>query len=337
MCFWSLSCWNILFLPSLWSLAVTFCTHAAPYPSTLNSLLFICTFPYKQFWHQLKKFLLWSLLKSGFISSRHKIHFCSSKGQKYQKNVQTSVNQGITDSLPGLSADQSGFQTPILKQKKPLIVRTELSWRHLLKGDYSSGFFSQSLEKSHSFVPKSMQGYFSGMQHTEMDLCDILCNAWAVTATHPIPFPLETSVLRQDALIFQSSNCKYWHCGYRLVTTAAFFVGQKSLYFPAFLKPKIRFFFCHFFVKSSPHGAKMLPRRHSGTLELKGAVSFASVITDSLTHSTFRPIFFNLNTITDNRNFSTYQHKISIMSERRVAHHRPCGCTLMRLEVRTHT
>lgn len=108
------------------------------------------------------------------------------------------------------------------------------------------------------------------------------------------------------------------------------------LYFPTFLKPKIRFF-CHFFVKSSPHGAKMLPRRHSGTLELKGAVSFASVITDSLTHSTFRPIFFNLNTITHNRNFPTYQHKISIMSEHRVAHHRPCGCTLMRLEVRTHT
>lgn len=218
-------------------------------------------------------------------------------------------------------------------------MRTALSWRHLIKGDNSSGFFSQSLEKSHSFVPKSTQGYFSGMKHTEMDLCDILCNAWAVTATHPIPFPLETSVLRQDGLIFQSSNCKYWHCGYRLVTTAAFFCWSEIFFlytFPLFWSQKSDFF-CHFFIKSSPHGAKMLPRRHSGTLELKGAVSFASVITDSLTHSTFRPIFFNLNTITHNRNFPTYQHKISIMSEHRVAHHRPCGCTLMRLEVRTHT
>lgn len=118
-----------------------------------------------------------------------------------------------------------------------------------------------------------------------------------------------------------------------------FFVGQKSSSFilSRFFEAKNQIFLCHFFVMSSPHGAKMLPRRHSGTLELKGAVSFASVITDSLTHSTFRPIFFNLNTITHNRNFSTYQHKISIMSERRVAHHRPCGCTLMRLEVRTHT
>lgn len=118
-----------------------------------------------------------------------------------------------------------------------------------------------------------------------------------------------------------------------------FFVGQKSSSFihSRFFEAKNQIFLCHFFVKSSPHGAKMLPRRHSGTLELKGAVSFASVITGSLSHSTFRPIFFNLNTITHNRNFSTYQHKISIMSECRVAHHRPCGCTLMRLEVRTHT
>lgn len=118
-----------------------------------------------------------------------------------------------------------------------------------------------------------------------------------------------------------------------------FFVGQKSSSFihSRFFEAKNQIFLCYFFVKSSPHGAKMLPRRHSGTLEVKGAVSFASVITDSLTHSTFRPIFFTLNTITHNRNFSTYQHKISIMSERRDAHHRPCGCTLMRLEVRTHT
>lgn len=193
------------------------------------------------------------------------------KGQKYQRNAQTSVNQGITDSLPGLSADQSGCQTPILKQKKKtLIVRTELSWRHLIKGDNSSGFFSQSLEKSHSFVPKSTQGYFSGMQHTEMDLCDILCNAWAVTATHPIPFPLETSVLRQDGLIFQSSNCKYWHCGYRLVTTAAFFfVGQKSSSFilSHFFEAKNQIFLsflCKVFPTWSQNAATQT-QRHTGT------------------------------------------------------------------------
>lgn len=149
-------------------------------------------------------------------------------------------------------------------------MRTALSWRHLIKGDNSSGFFSQSLEKSHSFVPKSTQGYFSGMKHTEMDLCDILCNAWAVTATHPIPFPLETSVLRQDGLIFQSSNCKYWHCGYRLVTTAAFFCWSEIFFlytFPLFWSQKSDFFLS-FLYKVFPtwsQNAATQTQRHTGT------------------------------------------------------------------------